>query len=505
MHASRPAFSTLRASLPFLCILICALQPLLDVLSYWQMQMDSNSAFTLILRIAMIAGMLLLALLFVRRRGLTALLFGAVLLYLIGHVLACLQVSSAYDWKEDLADQARMLMLPATAFCFTVYLQANSKVLPALKTGCMLAFALIVSVMLLSVLSGTDPHTYAAKGIGIRGWFFWTSAQSAILSLLSPLAVSWALKHFRGRLFPLALVCLLSFGSLFAFGTRLAYASLAATGLGLAGCILFSEKKHWPQALTVFFCTAVFLALYPVAPMTRNQSALRANETIKQAISDRAAADAAAQCGLDPADLDSLSDPRVLAAAYRYNLQGMMDRFGIERVAAAYDNSLDVLQIWNERIRKLRFCQLLREDALAITPLAGLFGLEIGTTRVEETAVYVFETASWEMQSEASDPENDFYGIFYLCGLVGLGMMLLFLGYYVWLSLKTLWLLPKQFFAPAHAAFMIAFGIALVYGWNTVSVLRRNNASFFFALVLACVGHLCQTQLADVKKKEPRA
>ena len=133
------------------------------------------------------------------------------------------------------------------------------------------------------------------------------------------------------------------------------------------------------------------------------------------------------------------------------------------------------------------------------TPLACLFGLELGRTRVEETDVYVFETDQWERQPEASDPENDFFGVYYLCGFVGLGLLLLFLGFFAQSSLRSLWREPQKTLAPGTVSFLISFAIALVYAWSTVSVLRRNNASFYFAAILACVWHQTRVNRSAIR------
>lgn len=503
MHRSKDVLSAIRSSLPTMTVVICILQPLLDVLSYWQIQLAIPNYVTLGVRIGLIGCMLLFALPLLRRKKLFALLLLAVLIYLFGHVLACLRVSSAYDWKEDLADQARLLMLPVTAFCFIVFLQANEKVYASVRLGFIIDIVVILAIMALSTVTGTDPHTYASKGIGIRGWFFWTSAQSAILSLLCPLVIPWALERFGGKPVPLAVACLLSFGALFAFGTRLAYASLVGAGICISALILFSGKRNYLQALVVFLCTALFLTLYPVSPMKKNQSKVLYNAEVKQERVDRAAAETAAQLGLeDPTEGKGPTDLRVLAAAYRYNLQGLVDRFGIERVAEAYDYSLDIVRICDDRVRKLVYCRLLSEDCAAKTLLVPLFGMEIGQTHVAETEIYIFETDEWTLDSEASDPENDFFGVYYLCGIVGIGLLILFLAYFAFCCVKALRRNPRAMLSPAPAGFLMAFGIALVYAWCTVSVLRRNNASFYFAVILASIWYLSRNAWSDRMTKE---
>ncbi|MBO4419459.1 MAG: O-antigen ligase family protein [Oscillospiraceae bacterium] len=502
MLQSVDARSRLSGRLPILSLVICVLQPVLDVLSYWQIQLGFPNYITLGLRIGMIALMVLLALPFQRRRKLLLFFVLGIILYLTAHVLTCLKVSSAYNLKEDLSEQARILMLPVSAYCFIVYIRENEKVFDGVKTGLMIDFGLILLIMILSAVTGTDPHTYAAKGIGICGWFFWTNAQSAILSLLSPLVIVWTIHKFSGKILPLVAACLLSFGALFAFGTRLAYAALAATGICLSVCLLISGRKRWPQALAVLLSAALFLALYPVSPMNRNRSAMSENAHIKQERIETAVAEARELYGAEDGGAGAPVDLRVLAAAYRFNLQGMVDRFGIDRVAEAYDYTLDYVRICDDRVRKQVFCRLLMDESINSAPLTRLFGMELGRTRVEETEVYVFETDQWEKQPEPSDPENDLLGVYYLCGIVGVGCLILFLGYFAWLSMKSLRKEPKKMFAPENAAYLIAFAICLVYAVSTVSVLRRNNASFYFAIVLACVWRLSWNRPSGETKKE---
>ena len=44
-------------------------------------------------------------------------------------------------------------------------------------------------VMLLSSLTGTDPHTYVVNQLGVLGWFSTSNSQSAILSVSAPVVL----------------------------------------------------------------------------------------------------------------------------------------------------------------------------------------------------------------------------------------------------------------------------------------------------------------------------
>ena len=465
-------------------------QPLLDVLGYWQMEAGLPNLLTTAIRLLILVCMLGVGFLLTRRKWAYLLTGGVIALYLLGHVLACLALSDDYHWAEDLADQARLLLLPVTTLCLMTFLREDKKAFSTLMKAMALDLGLILLVMALSAATGTDPHSYEAKGLGVRGWFHWTSAQSAILSLLCPLALAWCLERFPGRLLPLAVTALLSFGALYFFGTRLAYASLAAVGLSMSLSIFLSDRRRWAQALTVLLCAALFCGLYPLSPMARNQRAILENVVVKQARIDAAAAEydpavlSAAESG-EANQPHSSENLEALAAAYRYNLQGMVDRFGIRRVAELYDYSLDAVRVCDDRVRKYCYCKLLMEDSAAASPLAPLFGLEIGRTHVKQTQVYHFETDEWLLEDEASDPENDVYGVWFLCGVVGAALFALFLGHFALCGVGLLIRRPKKAIQPRTAAFLMAFVIALVYACNTVTVLRRNNASVYFAVVLA--------------------
>lgn len=471
--------------LPKLVLAFCILQPLLDVAGYWQQVLGLPNQPTMIIRLTVLIAGFLLGFLVTDRKWIYLVFSAVVFLYLAGHIFACVQNGGYQDWRTDLTDQARTLVLPMTALSLISFLRKNPACFDAMKKGIVLDLLIILAVELLSLVTGTDPHTYDEKGIGLRGWFVWTSPQSAILSLLAPLVISRVLERRPEKLLPVTAASLLSLGALYLYGTRLAYLSLAAAGFGMAAAVLVWKKRRWPQALAIFLCTAIFCALYPISPMQRNRAAVNENAVIKQ---ERVSA-AAASFGVG-SDLRQTEDLQALAAAYRYNLQGMVDTFGLERVAARYGNTLDAGKICDDRLMKMNYCSLAMEDASRNTELAALFGLELSRTRVEQTEVYRFETDDWAEEPETYDPENDFYGVGYLCGVIGLVLLAALL---IWIGLRAVLALAfrwKQVFNVTFAAWLGAFSIAIAYALGTASVLRRNNASVYLALILAGLWHL---------------
>ena len=184
--------------LPRLVLLLLIVQPLLDVLGYWQDQWGMANAVTLALRMLLLAGMVLLGWLLSERRWaywLLALLLG---LLTLGHVLA--NLPGGYRQPlPDLINLVRIYSLPVTTLCMMTFLGCSAEVFPAIRKGLFCNLILIALVQLLSTLTGTDPHTYHHEDIGVLGWFLWANSQSAILAILSPVCICYAWSRWPKR------------------------------------------------------------------------------------------------------------------------------------------------------------------------------------------------------------------------------------------------------------------------------------------------------------------
>lgn len=466
------------------------------MIAYWNQVFSVPNYFTTAVRLLLLAGGFCVGFLVTDRKRGYLILSAGLALYLGGHVLACLLAPGGYlDWIEDLSDQARTLVLPITTVSVASILRANPRCMRALLNAMAANLAIILLVQLLSLVTGTDPYTYPTKETGVRGWFLWTSPQSAILSILSPLVIAWAAE--REGVWPVLPASLVSFGMLYLYGTRLGYLTIAGVGLGLAICVFPGGKRRHIQAGCILTASLLFLALYPLSPMARNRAAVEENEAIK-AQRIRAAV-LAADPTLEGAERTEEEEP--LAAAYRYNLQGMIDRFGLERVAKQYGYTLNAGRICDDRLMKKNFCFLLTEELSAQSPLTRFFGAELERTRVRQTEVYDFLLDDWVLDTENYDPENDIFGVLTLNGIVG---VLLLMGFLLWIGLRALWALwrDRRQLSVLFCAFFMAYGIAVLYAVGTASTLRRNNASVYFALVAAVLWQLARRPLPEGESNE---
>ena len=462
----------------FLTVLIL-IQPLLDVLSFWQGELGAGQ-ITLALRFFVLIAVAAVGLLLAEHRRGYWILYGVLLLYAVLHCAAILQVDALTLPAEgeavglgplllDLANMIRVMQIPIFALCFITFLKRSGEEgYRAIQKSLLIVLLVIAAVEVLSVLTGTDPHTYAAKGIGVLGWFATTNAQSAVLSMVVPVVIMGAIQKETKHIWHQLAICALGFGMLFLFGTRLSYAAILATAVGLIFTILVVDRRRKRSIGVLLACLAVCVAAFPLSPMYENQSRVGENAKYKEVhIEAMVAADTARaeRLGLQGEEFELCR----IESAYDYYLGGLVEKYGLQRVAEAYDYSTEVSVITGARLEKKTFCALMMEDS---PMMSHLFGLELGDMTYLE---------------ENYDLENDFQGIYMLYGWVGLLLLAAFLLYFIGLILWALLRNAKKYYTLASAGYGIALLMGLVHAYATAGVLRRPNASFYLSLILAMI------------------
>lgn len=445
-----------------LLLLLILLQPCLDVVSYWLNALALGNSITLALRLALLVLTVLLGLRLSQRKWIYGVLCGLLLVFTVCHAAACMQVG----WNNPLSDLTnliRIYFLPLTALSFMTFLSALPDLRPQLSKGFLLCLSFIALIALIATLTGTDPHTYANKSIGVLGWFYFPNSQSAILVMLVPVSIAYCYRR-RTKFWSFALVSLLGLSLLFLLGTRLAYFGLIVTGLVLSVCFFASRAKRAGVWLLILTLSAA--ALFPVSPMTTNQQMVAQNAVLKQEhIDDLVAQDEAdgLRQGLSQEELSL----KRLESAYEEYLPGLVDAFGLSRTAEKYGYSTRASDIADVRRAKITYSVMLLEDS---PTLSYVFGMELDR---------------WSYQNVSYDVENDLHGIFFLCGGAGLALLLLFFGYFIFLVLRGLIRKPGLLREPEFVALCLAAVLCAAHIYATAGVLRRPNASFYLAVCLA--------------------
>ena len=494
----------IHGKLPLLVLLLCLSQPILDAVGYWQQTLGMGNAVTMTIRMVLLAGSVLLGFLFSKRKR--AYVIAAVILSALtaGHIYACSQNPNGYVAPiTDIINLIRIYFLPLMTLCFISFLRCNKAVYPALVKGLVLDLAIIAVIQLISSLTGTDPHTYSDDGIGVLGWFLWTNSQSAILAMLVPIAICWSLIHWKKQLHFVALVTVVSEATLFALAPRLAYASMAAVGLGISFCLLLINRSHWRQALVIAVITLLFVAAMPLSPMYErlhfnNIRVEQVEEQIKEmhiqiqivtepqteALSGETASPNPTPIEPSPKVILDEQNADKLESLYRSQntIWSMVERFGRDQVFEIYDYTLDPTILGNARTMKIHFCELLMEESDITSHLFGLNLAEMTYRRVVKGTDVI----------DNFDVENDLHGVYFLTGYVGLGLMVLFLLSFGIRAIAAILRDRKRFFTIPLCAFFLSYGFGIIHAIFTASVLRRNNASIYLAVILAVLWYLTQ-------------
>ncbi len=454
----------------FLVLALIVVQPLLDVTSYWLNAGGAENTLTLILRLGLLLFTVVLGFCLAEKRRAYYITAAVLLALTVGHVLSCVQFGYAQPVR-DLTNLVRIYLLPLTALSFCTLLRRFPELRQRIPWAMTLCLGLILVVELLAAATGTDPHTYPNKSIGLLGWFYFSNSQSSILCMLVPIATVYVCKKFANPL-PGMLTALIGMGMLFLFATRLALMGCIFTGLVLGLCLLLWKTRI--QGIWLMILAVVFALLIPVSPMTKNQQLVQENAILKQENIDRLVAQ-------DQAAADASADNQpeaVLRSAYQVYLPGLVEQFGLTRTAQVYHYSQKASDICDVRRAKITYSKLLLEDSPAS---AKLFGMEL---------------SRWDTESGSYDVENDFHGIFFLCGSVGLVLILCYFGWFVVLVFRGFGKKKFALLTPEFTALLVGLVTCATHIYATAGVLRRPNVSFYLAVCLALCWKDCKDALA---------
>ena len=464
-----------------LAVLLAA-QPLLDVWSYF-MKISGHTAVTTGVRLGMLLAVCAFSLALARRKAPTLVLWGIAGAFWLLHSLNCLRVGYA-DPIGDAAEYLKLLQFPLWTAAFLTLFRREEDLADRVIAVLAVNLALILAVIGVSYLVGRPVYTYEypERGlyIGILGWFGVANAQSALLCLVVPGAMLWALG--TEKLWLYALVSLAGCGLLYFTGTRLAfYSGVLAAALFLV--IVFLCRRPWLFALPPLAILALFLAFRGVSPMAQRQAVSGNSFAVYQEQID-------ALLGED-ADFDPAADPltpeirdklaRVYTEVYgqrgvygEFLLEDLLDRFGVDRVLQAMDYTHSASTLNDLRHRKLTALSLVWEGEDLLTHLVGV------------------EYSKATIGAHNYDPENDFPALFYYYGWVGAALYGAFLLGLLGSCLAGFFRSFPRLLTPE----VLVFAFCLVVGLGAAQVggqvLRRPNVTVYLSLAGAQLMARCR-------------
>ena len=467
--------SELKKHLAVFIFILFAAQPVMDILSFWLDRLHMSTAPSLLLRMLVLAATALAGFLLAENRKPYWYLAGICAVFFVLHAIACM-VAGYISPIADLTNYIRVVQIPVFALCFISFLQTDPHTFRWVKTGCMISFGIITVVVLLSVITGTNPHTYADTQSGVLGWFSTTNSQASIVSMLTPILMCMAYRAKNPAI--LALITILSCGQLYFLGTRLAYMAIFASVFGLIFVTAVCGRADKVKYAILVAVAVVALACFKLSPMYEHQLIYAQSMEEKQDVLEAMEADRGT--AIEPEEETEDTDVDLMRAhnqTYVYYRSDLVQRFGLETVMRKCDFSTDVSEITGARMSKIMFCSLLMDEEPFPSRLFGL------------------ERDKMQYKGENYDVENDFHGIYFLFGIVGLLLFLAFIGYFLYLIVWALVKDAKKYFTLEAGAFGISLMLALINAYNTAGILRRPNASFYLSVILAVIFYLVKIKI----------
>ncbi len=431
------------------------LQPAMDIASYFASGTFLEKAVTL-LRLAVLLATAAVG--FVFSDGKRRFFASAAVLLVFSALHFAFILAYTTPSPADAINLIRIYTLPITALSLYSILCSDPRALDALFYAVSSSLLIIAAVMAISSLTGTDPHTYPGKEVGVLGWFLNTNAQSAIVSMAFPFALAVASKVKRSRTAAALSVSLLGSAMLFFLATRLAYAAIFGVTLVFAFGAIFIRKRErlFPHPAIFLIAPILAFSLISVSPMSSNMRYVAENDEEKSELTD------------------SITSVGTDEDLYRHYLGPLCDRFGFEAVYEAYGKTTDTKTLTSARIEKITYSRLLMNER----PLCRIFGLDL---------------PSMTSNGVNFDAENDFHGIFFLCGGVGLMLLIAFMLYslipFLYGSAKRIYSID-----PYSVAVFCSLCCGLAHAFFTAGVLRRPNSSFYLAAALAAALYLAKSK-----------
>lgn len=463
--------------LPALVAAFFAVQPVLDVASYWLEELGYPTTLTLLVRMGLLAAIALLALCLTERKRVYVLAAGVCAALLGCHMLACAQAGYV-DFVGDVTNFVRVVQMPVLVLCLGTFLRRNRRCFAALQNGLTAALWLVLAVEFISILTGTDASAYD-NGHGVLGWFSNANSQSANVACLTAISLGWQLAWKKRRPLLFWLTALGGLGTLYLMCTRLAYLGLVVITGGLGVMLLLLRRDRRLAAALLALC-ALSVAVLPISPLGHHwDNGNLYEEGRQQDVNDLLGTDRETLLALAQKQREGALSPEEhgqlvegLAPVYREYVGDFVELFGLEETMELYDYTADILTFADVRPKKLAFAEALMDASPAS---ARLFGVELARFTVGENNY---------------DVENDFHGIYYLYGAVGLAAYVGFLLCFVGLILWALWKDARRYVTLEAVGHGLALAVCMAHALFTAGVLRRPNASVYLSAMLAAIWYL---------------
>lgn len=458
-----------------LLTIVIALQPALDILSYFQRNMSVS--FAGFFRLALTVLIPLYALIFTKERKKLLITIGVITAFCCLHILNGFRVGYINFFLDV---KYMLLVCHAILLCFSfMFLYEKEDLISQIKNALKIVVSFVAITYYLSYFLKSGSHTYIYSQLGWTGWNNTPSVFSVILSALFPFTVYLCVKSGKKRhlffLLPLSFMYILN-------GTKATYLTMIFTLLGYAVFVIaeyfINKKGKFPAFVSVFLVCVLLasVAYYNYSPrftidLLNDNNIAQTEELLSQTQKE------------DEGEEDDQADSEEDKFAIDYFLdKRMIERFGRDRVISAYEGHINPESLSNIRLKKIIFGSLVWEETDPVTKFVGF----------EQALMYIGENTY--------DLESDAQAIYFYYGYIG-ALLYGALLVYFWLRLiKQLLLHFKESFNLFNFTIFLTYALLMLSALYTGHLLRRPNTAIYLAIVLLLI--YCRTEPLFTKRKQ---
>jgi hypothetical protein len=448
-----------------LLFLVLISQPLLDILAYFQ---DGSAVSVagyvrLIYTIAIPAYTLLVT----KDRKKFVLIMSVIASFALLHIANGFRVGYI-SLFADVKYMLLVLHMPILLISF-IYLFEKTDIMSQIIRGLKVNTVIITVVFFFTYITKSGSYTYADYNLGWTGWYLIPNAQSIIMVSLLPFMVYFLIIYFK-KYFPIPMLAII-----FMYienGTKSAFYGLVLIFAGFLCYIvveyLIKKETKFPLYNVVMLAVLIVVTVgsYNYSPrevLDINEVTAREEEQLK----------------LDEEAVDEEVDEEMILS---YINKELLDRFGKEKVLAAYGDELSAYTFADMRLKKRIYGELVWDESDILTKLVG------------------FEYSQMQHNGDNFDLENDLPAILYYYGYLGAIGYVSLMTYFLLRLLMMLIRKFKECLNLYNFTILISWGLQLGLAAYTGYILRRPNVSFYLMIVLMLI--YCRTEALKKDKEE---
>lgn len=447
-------------------LFIIVLQPILDILSYFQSKYIGSS-YTWIVRIILLLVVFVISFIHSKDKKKLILKLLPFALFFIVHILNLFRIHQ-FNLLEDTRYFILVFQMPILYISLFDYAKNTNYDLNKIKNGICYSFAIIVLSIFLAYITNTYQYTYLT-GIGITGWFSSANTISMILCAVTPWALCRASSSKNILIYLITLIA--AFIVLFTNATRACYLTLLAS-LFVLIFILFLSKKESKKILKILITFAfVLLSIFAYKfSFTSNKQEI-ANNVTRDYIADiKNVVTSSESTGLNLQNIDfdniNIDDNQmilqILNTSYLY--RELIEIHGEQAVVDAIKPYLSAESLSDNRLRKVLNAKIDFDNSDTITKILG-----IGYSRIAVNEL---------------DLENDLKAIFYYYGYLGFIIYISFILYFI-IKSAIVFFKDKNIIHDKEYIILLFIIVLLVAGGEySGAFLRKSNANIYLSLYL---------------------